>query len=448
MLPPIQVEPHVGEEPYTWKHCRGWLSEAEATMLARLASGKKVLEIGTFYGKSTVAMAEGAKHIVCVDPFTGYPGTEFTDTLKETVYNLRSAGVRDKVHIHVGTQEEVLPEIDLSEFDMVFYDADHSEESTARGIKLLFENGLPERATVAFHDYHGLDPGVVRAVNGWSLPKGLHPKVTDSLAVFDMTVPENVQSHDVMLAIPTNGQTLTYGAAQGLFRASWTHRVQINHHDKSLLSAAFNKLWCDALNAFEAGEITHLAFLHADINPGDGWIDMLIHEMDDAYAAVCSAVSPIKDQRGLTSTGLGELGLQWSPLRRFTMKEVLDFPVTFDAGDAGHPEKVLLVNSGCWVADLRHPAFRIVHSNGESPFYFTINDRVVREKESGKWTHQVESEDWFFSRQLFSYGVRAVATTRVPIVHVGMSGYRNDVVWGAQETDEDLRPLWDAKEVG
>ena len=441
-LPPIHQEPYVEGQPFTWKHCRGWLTNSEAAELAWLAAGKKVLEIGTFCGKSAVAMAPDARQVVCIDPFVGYPGVEgMANTKAEALGNFGRAGCLDKIRVAVGTQEEVLPRMDLSDVEFVFYDADHSAPSTARGIRLLYARGLPETAVIAFHDYHSFDPGVVMAVDDWSKPKGLTPRVVDSLAVFDGTSPKATEAYDVMLGIPTNGQSLTYGAAQGLFRATWKHRVQIAHKDKSLLAACFNMLWCDALNAAEAGTITHVAFLHADIAPCDGWIDILIAEMEAARASFCSAVSPVKDDRGLTSTGLGHPGLPWSPLRRFAIPEILAFPPTFDATMIGHPDKVLLLNSGCWVADLRDPKFFAVDEHDQARAFFTINDRVV--KTEGKWVHQVESEDWFLSRRLHELGIKTVATRKVSLKHVGLTAFPNDVAWGSQKCDEDLRPLWE-----
>lgn len=439
-LPPIQQEPHVEGEPFTWKHCRGWLTEAEAAELARLADGKVVLEVGTFCGRSTVAMAD-ALRIACVDPFTEYSGVEgMENTLDEAMENFHAAGIDDKVQVNVGSQDEILPQMDLGDVEFVFYDADHSEVATAQGIRLLYESGLPETAVIAFHDYHDFDPGVIRAVNDWAAPKGLTPRLVDSLAVFDGTSPKNATAYDVMLCVPTNGQMLCYGAAQGLFRATWTNRVQVNHYDKSLLAAAFNKLWCDALNSFQKGLITHIAFLHSDIAPADGWVDTLITEMEEHDAALCSAVSPIKDHRGLTSTAIGEVDLLWSPLRRFSTAEIMEFPPTFTAEDTGNPGKILLLNSGCWVADLRHEAFYRTNECDEAKVFFTINDRVVNV--DGTWVHQVESEDWFFSRCLHEEGIKAVATRKVPLIHLGMTGYRNDAAWGSQQCDEDLKPLW------
>lgn len=426
------------DEKFDWTNVRGWLTQAEGEELARLAEGKVVLEVGTFCGRSTLAMAPKARKIICVDTFEGYPSPGMSDTLGEAMVNINRSPHRNKIVVMKGSQESVLPNMDLSGVGLVFYDADHSEESTALGISLLEQAGLPKSATIAFHDYHDFDPGVVAAVDQWR--GAVEPRTVDSLAIFEGGTVPAPNRYETMLAIPTNGQTLVYGAAQGLFRATWFHNVQINHWDKSLLAACFNKLLCDALNAAEAGKITHLAFLHADIAPADGWIDALIREMEKHDAALCSAVSPIKDPRGLTSTAIGEPRLTWSPLRRLSMKEVMNLPETFNAESAGFPGKVLLHNSGCWVADLRHPGFYARFKDDQGKVFFTVNDRIVRTE--GKWVHQVESEDWFFSRCLHRQGIPTVATRAVKLTHIGVSGFRNDTAWGEQDCDEDLKPLW------
>jgi len=433
--------------PYTfnWRNVRGWLSEEEANELIRLAEGKAVLEVGTFCGRSALAMAQTARKIFCVDNFGGYPGVH-SSTRDEALGNFDRAETNGKLVVLQGSQEDVLPTLNLADMEMVFYDADHSREATARGIRLLQAAGLPETATLVFHDYSDTNPGVVMAVNDFCGPLGRKPRRVGSLAIFDGSEPEkqekvDAESYKVMLGIPTNNQQMLYGAAQGLFRATWKHQVTIAPSFSGLLASGFNILWAQALNRVKEGEITHLAFLHADIAPDDGWIDTLIEEMEAQDACFCSAVSPIKDQRGLTSTGLGEPGLSWSPLRRFTMKEIANFPETFDAATIGFPDKVLLLNTGCWVADLRNPIFRATNDKDEARLFFTINDRVVCHE--GTWTHQVESEDWFFSRRMHEWGIKAVATRKVKLLHMGLSAFTNQSAWGTEDCDEDLRPLWE-----
>ena len=47
----------------------GWLSLEQAEVLERLARGQVVMEIGSYFGKSTVAMAPVAKKMICIDYF-------------------------------------------------------------------------------------------------------------------------------------------------------------------------------------------------------------------------------------------------------------------------------------------------------------------------------------------------------------------------------------------
>ena len=237
-----------------------------------------------------------------------------------------------------------------------------------------------------------------------------------------------------MVGVPHNG-TLTYGAIHGLLNPSKRHDAMVVDYPSSLLAAGFNVLWCRALNAFEQGKITHLAFLHADIAPSEMWVDKLVDEMDGLGADFVSVVVPIKDRRGLTSTGIGDPSNAWMPFRRFTMREIMAMPETFDAASAGYPDKYLLHNSGCWVADLRRPVFR-----GDDVPFFTINDKIVRE--GGVWRTVVEPEDWCFSRMLWERCAKTFATRKVCVVHYGLAGFGNACGWGEWEHDVATRKTW------
>ena len=138
-LPPCNGE-------FDWTNVRGWLSKEEGNELSRLANGKVVLEVGTFCGRSTLAMAETARRVFCVDTFAGYTDPGTSNTLNEALCNFERSEHKHKIIVIKGRQEDVLPTMDLSGIDLVFYDADHSEQSTARGIRLLEEAGLPETA--------------------------------------------------------------------------------------------------------------------------------------------------------------------------------------------------------------------------------------------------------------------------------------------------------------
>lgn len=250
--------------------------------------------------------------------------------------------------------------------------------------------------------------------------------------------------YHIALGQPHNG-TICYGTAQGMFRASLNHTVRVVHEASSLLAAGFNAIYCEALSLAENGEITHLAFLHGDISPEDLWIDKLVEEMERVEADFLSVVAPIKDIRGLTSTGVGYFGMDWSPLRRFTMTEIMELPETFSIADTPYTDQVLLHNSGCWLADLRNPLFSVTDEAGTGLVYFTINDRI--RKKDGKWHYEVEPEDWFFSRRLHEQGARSFVTRKVRISHCGYFEFRNDHAWGVNKVDEQTRELWEPLEV-
>ena len=137
----------------------GWLDFDEGKELWRLCSGRRVLEIGSYCGRSSICIAQSAKKLVAVDPHDGRGTFAPRQTRSEMVSNLRHYSVRDKVEIHLDTSDVVGP------FDVVFIDGAHDYESVRADIEhaltVLAPGGL-----LAFHDYRSpIDPGVTRAVD-------------------------------------------------------------------------------------------------------------------------------------------------------------------------------------------------------------------------------------------------------------------------------------------
>lgn len=153
-------------------HVRGWLTEVEGHALAELATGKVVLEVGSYCGRSTICMAQTADRVCSVDPFTSRATPGGVDTYDEFVANLNAHLVSDKVFIVRDLfTEESAKQLPVAKFGLIFIDGDHSYEAVWRD----FENAktlLDEDGLIAFHDYRlfpgehdgNYDAGVTKAV--------------------------------------------------------------------------------------------------------------------------------------------------------------------------------------------------------------------------------------------------------------------------------------------
>jgi len=106
-MPPIQVAPLQGKL---------------LMMLSRAMGARKILEIGTLGGYSTIWLARGLSddgHLVTLDH---HP--EFAEVARG---NIANAGFGDKVEIRVGKALDTLPKLvaeNAGPFDLVFIDAD------------------------------------------------------------------------------------------------------------------------------------------------------------------------------------------------------------------------------------------------------------------------------------------------------------------------------------
>jgi len=242
----------------------------------------------------------------------------------------------------------------------------------------------------------------------------------------------------VLLGVPHNG-TVTWSTSQAVWRCSQHHDIEVANIPSSLLAMSFNILYAEALNRSAEGTVDLFAMLHSDVAPDGYWLDTLISTLLDKDAHLVSAINAIKDERGLTSSGLAIPGTTWKPWCRFTLRELAEYPATFNAADIGYEDMVLLHNTGCWVADLRKPLFHEADEQGQLKAFFTINDRIVRR--DGQWRAEVEPEDWFFSRRLHDMGASTYVTREVITHHYGLADCDNSTVRG-QQADTELIGLW------
>lgn len=149
----------------------GWMSDRELEWLAKTANkSRKILEIGSYKGRSTVAMLDNSTAIVaCVDPFDGIYFDKDSnpvnyirrDAYDDFVKNISKH--HDRVIVYRCRSENL--RLSTIRFDFIFIDGDHRYNAAQHDIKLA-ERLIQQGGIIAGHDYDRRDwPGVTKAVN-------------------------------------------------------------------------------------------------------------------------------------------------------------------------------------------------------------------------------------------------------------------------------------------
>lgn len=177
----------------------GWLSDAEARFLfclARDADSGRVVELGAYQGRSTIALAAGlqcsrqaraGKKLLTIDTFHGspehQPGGKFFDS---SVFDrisgqveTRAAFDRNLAEFGLASMVEVW-EADIAaaaasfrgRIALLFVDADHNYEAVSRHLRLWIPK-LTAGGIVVLHDVGGW-PGPTRAAADL-LDRGFRP---------------------------------------------------------------------------------------------------------------------------------------------------------------------------------------------------------------------------------------------------------------------------------
>lgn len=163
-------------EPYQLAAVYGFMLDEELRLLNRLASevpaGGVIVEIGSFQGKSTIALGLGAKvngaQVWAIDPHNDYMVDEDTHYGMENhanlLKNLVTYGVADTVRVVALPSAELCwkPEKDI---DLIFIDGDHEAKAVKEDFQLWAWH-VPSIGHIAFHDYaNPLWPGVKQVVS-------------------------------------------------------------------------------------------------------------------------------------------------------------------------------------------------------------------------------------------------------------------------------------------
>jgi len=354
--------------------------------------------------------------------------------------NMHKCGVRDLITVVEGDSTEVGLRFENESVDFAFIDGDHREEKVHADLQSWWPKIKPG-GLLAGHDFD--ETYVNRAVTRFAEDKGIalygDGGWAHGLKCFGLPKP-SLEEHNIFLAIPHYDGTVLATSIIMACTRQYTGKgfVAIKEHGASALCSNFNFLWCAALNM---PGITHFAMLHADIIPMEWWLDVLMREMEKEKAQLVSTIVPIKDNAGVTSTGIVYDQHHWTPKRRFTMSELMSMPSTFDAEGCGYPGGKLVLNTGCWLADLRDPRWKTKEPDGKLVAHFEMRDMIY--ENNGKFENHFEPEDFFFSRKVQELGMRAVATRKPAVTHIGNYGFQNSGIWGEWKKDERTRPLWD-----
>lgn len=140
---------------------KGWLRRREAKLLRGVAEKTKgpILEVGCYYGKSTVLLASLDRPVYTVDPFESkvlkdYDGVAIK---KEFLHNLKIRNITNVLLFH-----EPIEEWKPRTVGFAYLDGDHTYESLLRQIEIVQECGAK---SVCIHDFGSKKhPDVARAV--------------------------------------------------------------------------------------------------------------------------------------------------------------------------------------------------------------------------------------------------------------------------------------------
>lgn len=144
----------VARQKITWvfpSDVCGWLTETEGECLRCLCDDKRVLEIGSYCGKSTICIAQAATSVVAVDPHNGYKTTAGADTYSTCKANLSRYNC-ENVEIVRAMSEEWAANYNGIGFDVVFIDGNHQCDAVWTDIRIA-ERFLNDGGVIAFHDY-------------------------------------------------------------------------------------------------------------------------------------------------------------------------------------------------------------------------------------------------------------------------------------------------------
>lgn len=158
----------------------GYMTEAEVNKLHEIASQLEnnsiIVEIGSWKGKSTVALAEAVKDknctIFCIDLWNN--DNMFMES--EDIFPAFLENVKPYDFVIPIKSNSKYAEVIVNQIDLLFIDGDHSEEGVRADID-KYSKYLKPGSYVLFHDYGGYWTGVSKAISD----SGIDKKLTEDI---------------------------------------------------------------------------------------------------------------------------------------------------------------------------------------------------------------------------------------------------------------------------
>jgi predicted O-methyltransferase YrrM len=158
-----------------WDQIEGWFNLPQALALQKivkqLPTRSKVVELGSYKGRSSVAIAAvlpAESILYCVDHFQGseehkISNIDVSNLLAEFTRNIEQFGVKDKISALSMTTTEAAAKFDPESLDLVLVDAAHDYDSVKADLLHWYPKIKPGGILLC-DDYEPGWPGVMRAV--------------------------------------------------------------------------------------------------------------------------------------------------------------------------------------------------------------------------------------------------------------------------------------------
>jgi len=125
---------------------QGWIAPDELQFLYDTAKDMKtIVEIGSYKGKSTLALLQSGNKVIAIDHWLGSKGL----TMKGNEYDEFIENTKGYDNLEVIIGDSIISADKIDKVDMVFIDGDHTYEGVKRDINAW----LPKTKFLCGHDY-------------------------------------------------------------------------------------------------------------------------------------------------------------------------------------------------------------------------------------------------------------------------------------------------------